>query len=52
MNVELPGTIAGLFVAATPTPIVGLVCFLREIALLTNIIQNIDRSASNFSVKR
>ena len=52
MNVELPGTIAGLFVAAMLTLIVGLVCFLREIALSTNIIENIDRSASTFSVKR
>ena len=33
MHVELPGTIAGLFVAAMLALIAGLVCFLREIAL-------------------
>ncbi len=52
MHVELPGTIAALFVAAMLALIAGLVCFLREIALSTNIIENIDRSASTFIAKR
>jgi hypothetical protein len=28
--------------------IAGLVCFLREIALATSVVESIDRSASSF----
>jgi len=37
-GVELPGTIAALFVAAMLSLVAGLLCFLREIALATGSI--------------
>jgi hypothetical protein len=48
LHVELPSTIAGLFIAAMLALIAGLVCFLREIALATSVVESIDRSASSF----
>ena len=46
LHVELPSTIAGLFIAAMLALIAGLVCFLQEIALATSFIEGLDRSAS------
>ena len=37
-GVELPGTIAALFIAAMLALVAGLLCFLREIALATGSI--------------
>jgi len=50
LHIELPSTIAGLFVAAMLSLIAGLMCFLREIALATSVIESIDRTASSFEV--
>ena len=47
LQVALPSTIAGLFIAAMLALIAGLVCFLREIALSTSVIESLDRSASS-----
>lgn len=48
LHVELPSTIASLFIAAMLALIAGLVCFLQEIALATSFIEGLDRSASGF----
>lgn len=47
LQVALPSTIAGLFIAAMLALIAGLVCFLREITLATSVIESLDRSASD-----
>jgi hypothetical protein len=39
MQIDLPGTVSLLFVAAMLALITGLLCFLREIALATGIIE-------------
>ena len=39
MQIDLPGTVSLLFVAAMLALIIGLLCFLREIALATGIIE-------------
>jgi len=52
LHVELPSTIAGLFIAAMLALIAGLVCFLREIALATSVIESLDQSVSSFDAGR
>ena len=51
-QVELPGTIAGLFITAMLALIAGLVCFLREIAVATSVIESLDQSVSSFGAGR
>ena len=47
LQVELSRTIAGLFIAAMLALIAGLTCFLREIALATNFIEDLDKRAAS-----
>ena len=45
LQVDLSKVIAGLFIAAMLVLTAALGCFLREIALATSVIENLDRSA-------
>lgn len=42
-SVEMPGVIAALFIAAMLALVVGLLCFLREIALAKGSIHTVPR---------
>lgn len=46
LQIDLSTTIAGLFIAAMLALIVGLSCFLREIAVATSAIERLDQLAS------
>ena len=47
LGIDLSHAVALLFIAAMLTLIVGLICFLREIALATALIKSLDRPFSN-----
>ena len=46
LQIDLSTTIAGLFIAAMLALLVGLSCFLREIAVATSAIERLDQLAS------
>lgn len=52
LRIELPHTIASLFVTAMVALIASLVCLLREINLSTNTIENLDYSTSALIIRR
>ena len=44
LGIDLSSAIALLFIAAMLTLIAGLICFLREIALATVLIESLDKT--------
>jgi hypothetical protein len=44
LGVDLSSAIALLFIGAMLTLIAGLICFLREIALATALIESLDKT--------